>query len=375
MAARKIFGLHLTDDLAPGAQRLAEKALAGNRLIIRGTPDCQAQHVEKDGRVDLQAAIGGKQWVESIKAKVEKALGMPVVIEHWEYKMEQPGANQGKLRLLEDLLADERQVIVLSRVDPTHLVLSGNYPEHTERAWTRAFQSFVRERELEDRGEPMVFGAVMDQYEKQVLSSFEEGLDHEKGILTSRVREVFRVIRREGSPTARLQILGRQVAESLDFRRVTAEQVRDEIASVASNYYRNLWRGCSKEDQFVLCAVTTDGFVNATNPEVGHLIARGLIVRDPEFRLMTSTFKEFVVAECANPRYTQEWQTQEANEGKGGLKATFFTVIILVAVFLFMTQQIFDPITLATTVAAGLPILIESLFQVKREKHGRIPTS
>ena len=90
------------------------------------------------------------------------------------------------------------------------------------------------------------------------------------------------------------------------------------------------------------------------------LISRGLIRRDPHFRLMNETFRQFVLSDrCRGEVKKVEHQTQASAWDR--LWRPFATVLAIVLVFFVATQKArFDAlIAIITAGTAGIPGLLK----------------
>jgi hypothetical protein len=65
---------------------------------------------------------------------------------------------------------------------------------------------------------------------------------------------------------------------------------------------------------------------------------RGLIVKDPQFRIMNESFRRFLRS-ATTPELKQEWLHESRRSGWGKLHGAFFITITLLGVFLLTTQN------------------------------------
>jgi hypothetical protein len=142
------------------------------------------------------------------------------------------------------------------------------------------------------------------------------------------------------------------------------EQLLDEVSERAEDYYSVLWRTCAPNEQLVLMQISQTGLVNGkTRKDVRRLLARGLLRRDPQLRLMNETFRRFVVAQCATSALAQQLEQNLAGDAWNRFRVPFFAAIAVVLLFFFTTQrQTFDAtIALVGGLAAGLPAFLKTL--------------
>src|SRR5262249_326456 len=75
--------------------------------------------------------VGGAEcsdeiWASQYNYDRKIAAGItPIVIDNFDYNMEDPGANQGKIDFLRELWARRLRTIVISRVNPVYFAVNG----------------------------------------------------------------------------------------------------------------------------------------------------------------------------------------------------------------------------------------------------------
>jgi hypothetical protein len=142
------------------------------------------------------------------------------------------------------------------------------------------------------------------------------------------------------------------------------EQLLDEISERAEDYYNVLWRTCTPNEQLLLMQVAQTGFANGkTRKDVRRLLARGLLRRDPQLRLMNETFRRFVFGQCTTSALAQQLEQNLTGDAWNRFRMPFFAAIAVVMLFFFTTQrQTFDAtIALVGGLAAALPTFLKTL--------------
>jgi len=111
----------------------------------------------------------------------------------------------------------------------------------------------------------------------------------------------------------------------------------DETSHHARLLYRALWITCSPDEQEVLHEVAQRRLVSSQDPDLRHLLARGLLRRTPSLRLFDPAFQHFVLLNYRpspitlhRPDRAGLWQS---------LKGPTITTLIIIAAFFFFTQQ------------------------------------
>ena len=129
----------------------------------------------------------------------------------------------------------------------------------------------------------------------------------------------------------------------------------DEVADRAEAWYARIWRSCSDDEKLVLSEIAAEGFVNYKSRTVRRLMARGLAVKDPSFRLMNQTFRRFVLsAHCQHDIRAIEGAADPSPWDR--FRAPFLALLVVASLFFVLTQQeLFTAtITTLTTVLRGV---------------------
>ena len=77
---------------------------------------------------------------------------------------------------------------------------------------------------------------------------------------------------------------------------LTRDQILEEIEESADSYYREIWEKCTQDERVLLEHVGRHGLASAASRRVvRRLLAAGLLRKDPELRLMSESFRRFVL--------------------------------------------------------------------------------
>lgn len=152
---------------------------------------------------------------------------------------------------------------------------------------------------------------------------------------------------------------------------VAKEQIIREVLEAAGPCYEDLWVSCSESQMLALFHIARDRFLHARNPEIRPLLQKGLIVLNPDLRLMNESFRRFVVATGAKQRLT-EMETEGSRSTWTQVWRPMGVGVALIAVFLIFTQEQYRQITSAFL--GALPGLLGTFSQLlntaKKEKPG-----
>jgi hypothetical protein len=260
-----------------------------------------------------------------------------------------------KLQLLEELVNDSsRTVLVLVEKSPAVLQdIFRTGQEAQDRAlWSRLAARFIV---VDWRDAPAGAIAVESRSAgraKQPIDRLQQVLDDE-GRYDRHVRQVCSDIGR---------------AKAFRSSALTPERLRDEITERVSTYYGQLWNSCGDDEKVVLAHVAQYGLANVVSRRaLRRLLARRLLVKDPELRLMNRTFREFILA----PVRLAEVATFEGSAEPSTwdrLRLPLAMTATAAAAFLFITQRDMfnETVTMITGVAATVPTLAQAISKIAR---------
>jgi hypothetical protein len=298
--SRKLFLFHVAPMRITGAREVAE-ALNNGRNIVVLLPLVSDWRLDAPKwTLDLAAVASEPEWAEALNLD-KVPLNAVVEIRHFESSTNNVEIDNQKFILLQRLLAREHtQLAMVMTV------------EASSKDYRRLFPAF---EVIDLREEPFSW---LKQY---------EGPAQER-------------IWKECGPLAALWPIGAQLAKDIKKEPVDSEDtIASEILERADPYYHLIWKECSKEQKFVLAQLAEDGVPNPTNGRaIGQLMRRGLIVKDPQFRIMSESFRRFL-ASAATTKLKKEWLNDSRRTGWGKLHGAFFTTMIILGVFLLTTQN------------------------------------
>ena len=148
-----------------------------------------------------------------------------------------------------------------------------------------------------------------------------------------------------------------------------ASQLLVEADERLDRYYQRIWLACSPEEQLVLLQIAEEGLCNLKSSRVvRRLMARGLVTRRRNIRLVSETFRRFVLSDGVRADAAAlEGQSASAWDD---VRIPFMAMLVATMAFFFTTQhELFNTtLGIVTGVAAGVPTLLKlaTLFGEKR---------
>jgi hypothetical protein len=298
-----------------------------------------------------------------------------ILLAGFEHRILEPVFNDQKLALLEDLVKD-RTIVVLSTVSPTVLFARPEGGAMAPAVWPWPDGWAVAPAASPGSEERWwALFACFTLIDEDLRTGQEASAE---SVTVLSLRRLRRLLRRGRRPSAAAhgrfdsKLLERecgtdpfllQIGDELDpfASALDQRQLFEEFGERAESYYRALWASCSRDEKVVLGHLAQDGLVNEKNRRlVRRLMVRGLIRRQPYFRLMNETFRLYVMSpDCRG-------QVMHLERAVGAstwdhLRRPFFAVLVAAAVFFLATQrQLLDSTTAVVGVfTAALPVLLK----------------
>jgi len=150
---------------------------------------------------------------------------------------------------------------------------------------------------------------------------------------------------------------------------IMKERIIQEILERVTQYYVQIWKQCTESQRRALFNLARDGFLHTRNPDIEPLLKNGLIVADLNLRPMNESFRRFIIRTGLEERLDEDIGQEKAS--------TWLQVwrpigvgLVLVMVFLVLTQEQYRAITLAFlgVLPALLGAFSQALTSSKKEK-------
>ena len=380
LISREVVLLNVEDPVRLDAKYLSSGEL-NKDLVVIGPPRTGKSKLfnakKKMEFVDL-ALFSNAVDLYSVMPKKEANT---LVLDHFEHKIEDPQWTNAKLDLLlrvrKSRIQNLSQIVVVSTSDPLELIhkhhngsaeimkngISQNGVQNEIEAqkngtnhssisiWEKEFSSFIRVH-YSNPGNPKEFKKFLKQKKKGVGTA---GHKINSDQLCENLKELCAIIKEECLPMLFLQDIGKNIVKLNGFHELSPDELKSLILEWAEPYYRSIWQASSIEEKLMLSHLAREGFVNFDTKKpktLRGLLRNGLVVRDPELRLMNKSFKDFLLS----PKIRDEVNMLVLQEGASTwekMKVPLVTLLIGVSLFVFVTQQDVFNITLAWLSALG----------------------
>jgi hypothetical protein len=297
----------------------------------------------RDMRVELDELIRDHRY------KVAKSHGPVLVLDHFEFNLNEREYNLARLKILESLLYDlSRKVVIVSTIDPLYFLTEGapdllsdnKDPEEARRLlgrWASALSRFTKLQLKKDVAkEELVrkvaeFASIDDK-----CAQFAVWVWKECG-------------RTEFMCDIGVQILGRLRGKQPETRGWVVNTVLD----CANTYYHVLWSGLTATERLVLHQLAKDGWANPKNTAALQQLERKLLIyKAPMYCIMNESLRRFI----ESPEHADEithWEKREQQSTWRALRLFLTVVAIGVGIWLLYAQAELFQVGVGYIVAIG----------------------
>jgi hypothetical protein len=355
-------------------RKLFERRPPDNRILLIGITDPEKRTCvesifkEKGTFIDLEQ-IEKPFYLLSKLEQIKSGKNKLIIIDHFEYKIEDKELSHKKLDIINDLLTDqENKIVVTTSMELSHFeeVLkdksdySNTEIEQVMNRLMRVFSSFY-----------LVYCPL------QCESSTDKQNKNNKNLKMTLMESLWENEFDHGAYLEQLKPKLKSITDSIKTKHENElyDQTIHNIQHLAEPYYTSLWANCTKKEKYVLFDLADDGLVNPRNTKtITKLLNKGLIIYTDKLRIMNESFRSFVLTGL-NP----EEALQLEKEAKAGgiwnkFRNPILIMLVAIAVFLSLTQKesLLNLISFLAPILALIPILVRVFGSLSSSK---IPTS
>lgn len=369
LTVRKIFLLNLH---GPTSYTFFDLAAAGdgggNRFVILESRYTQRGRFDggKFHCINLRELCVAPGWADAFDYGSLAVAGKIIALDHFEHQASEPEANHQKVRFLEELLTRGHSLLVVSTIEPSRYRfanaavgangLDGSNSSEDQDRWSWVISNFFTVY-MEDKGEPKWFEEEFEKHREAVLA---EGARRNKS--AKEVSGLLQTLREECNPKSPLQRVGLEIARQPTFATLTRGHLISRITIQAGSYYQDVWDSCSNGEKLTLYHLAQDRLLSPSDPDIGRLLRKGLIVRDPDIHLLNESFRRFVKSEKAT-QIVAEFEKEARKDSLWHIiKVPLLVVLVSVVLFLFITQR--DLYTSSLAIMTAITTAIPAFFKV-----------
>jgi len=363
LLARKLFFLDFERGRKIELAEVLDRRLDGNVLVLKTRYSVDCGCLERAGfyHIDLRKVARAQSWAETFDFGDVPAGKRAIVIDRFDYDWPNPAATKQKLRFIERTLSDDRRIIVISEVDPTHFALpdatteSEDSKEDKEEGKSKSNADDQTRRRWESCLNPFYRLHLSDPAEDNVLTEAPEAIKAECG------------------PRKYLQEIGMKLLQLEDAPKLSHKQVIERVLHEARPYYHALWSICSTSEKLLLHNLAKDRLVCSRNAELESLLSRGILVSSPHLKLMNESFQRFVIAE-STPEEVLLWSHGKQTGAFSRWRMPAFALLFALALFLFVSQRdVYErAFAIVSAVAVGIPTVLKLLGMITGRPMGTL---
>jgi hypothetical protein len=312
------------------------------------------------------------EWSKHLKTILDEKNKL-IVVNHFEYNIQDPATNRTKLNFLEKLMLDEkRKIIILSTIHPVAFLDSVFFGSNKQ---TSATGKKNKNNEEDQSGKAMPedlerWHVLLGHYRIVLMKLKNKKINPRDGD-----NDVKAMIERE---TQWGQFLNNMRQAALDAAQAPNQQIKDELPSAdgwafkmqttSYYFYMYVWQSLTREEKFLLYDLAEDNLVNPCDDyNLSMLIGKGLIIRDDDtLKLFNDGFRNFILTAIGNTEVMKIKDQIRDNGYWGKLKNPLTIVIVAILAFLLASQEetFTKLIAYLTALVGGIPIILRlfSLF-------------
>jgi hypothetical protein len=294
--------------------------------------------VSKQCHLDMVSLRYDNGW-GSIVTKACQDPYEVVIIDHFEFDIENSAFNNKKLEAFEKLfLKVKKKIIVVSTIHPFQLFEAEPEMRADIKArWNAVLAHFYQIVYPIDGGK-----SITKDLKKNILLRFIE-IECNAGLFLKNLKSTLEHLVEKNKDT------------------LTIPELVVKIRNLAHPYYVSVWNSCSLEEQHLIYDLAEDGLVNTKNTEaITRLIYRGIFIRINALALMNASFRDFVLS-YVNPQDEYILRNKISKNGNWNkIRLALYILLAMMALFLLYTQKGFSTqvIGFITSLAAIIPLVL-----------------
>ncbi len=318
-AVRNIFGLGVVLDSRLIKDSHAEISqgdlLNQNRIFLVGLPYAGKELLLNNYSCVINLRTDLKKAIPTNKQNV-------IVIKHFEHGIDDHTINDDKLKIIQQLVDEDRKIIIASAVQPSAIL---------------EFYEKALDRMDENKPEWPTYKHA-EQMWKNVLSGFVlyfQPLSKENTLLSD---DVF--IRSELNHGLFLPTLASHIPNETTHTYPCQENFVLKIEELADTYYHSLWNSFSDAEKFLLHDLAKDRYVNLKNVKtIRLLLQKGVIVADDSLQIMNRSFNNFILS-VVNEEEELQMEKEQSSKGSWNIVQSVLIILLIALIaFIAIAQQ------------------------------------
>jgi len=287
-------------------------------------------------------------WI-AFKAATFAEKNKLIIVNHFEYNIQDAVTNRLKLNFLEGLMLDSKcKIIILSTVHPV------------------SFLDSIMDQAIEptDKSAP---GQDLERWHV-LLGHYRIIVFPLQQLISNDIDSTLDAIYKETQQThflIKIQQYAIEIAKDLRIRKepVNADELAFKLQITSHYFYMYIWQSLTKEEKFLLYDLAEDNLVNPFNDyDLNMLLAKGIITRpDGTLKLFNKGFRNFILTAIGNSEAMKIKNNIKDNGNWNQLKNPLIILVLAILAFLLTSQQeVYSKlISYVAALVAGLPVVLK----------------
>ena len=288
------------------------------------------------------------EWKE-YKTKTFAEKNKLIIVNHFEYNIQDAATNRVKLNFLESLMLDSKcKIIILSTVHPVSFLDS-------------ILEQSINTADKSAPGQDLERWHVLLGHYRIVVLPLQQSV-------SNHINNSWESIYKETQHThflIKIQPYAIDLAKELNEKhiKVNADELAFKLQITSHYFYMYIWQSLTKEEKFLLYDLAEDNLVNSFDDyNLNMLLAKGVITRpDGTLRLFNKGFRNFILTAIGNSEAMKIKNNIKDTGNWNKLKNPLLILVLAILAFLLTSQQeVYSKlISYVAALAASLPVVIK----------------
>jgi hypothetical protein len=298
------------------------------------------------------------EWI-AFKSKAFDPKNKLIIVNHFEYNIQDAATNRLKLNFLEGLMLDNNsKIIILSTIHPVAFLDS-------------VMDQHITGDEKSVPGQDLERWHVLLGHYRIIVFPLEKMKPAENIKWDAIYKET-----EETHFLIKIQQYAIEIAEKKNLKEtaINGDKFAFKLQITAHYFYMYMWQSLTKEEKFLLYDLAEDNLVNSFDDyNLNMLLAKGVIIRpDGTLKLFNKGFRNFILTAIGNSEAMKIKKNIKDNGNWNKLKNPLLIIVTAILLFLLTSQQeaYSKLISYVAALLAGVPMILKlfSFFDKTSEK-------
>ncbi len=292
-----------------------------------------------------------KDWEKLMHDAIDPKYKM-IIINHFEYNMQDDSSNLAKLQLLEDLMVKSKcKIMILSTIHPLSFLDSLN----DTGANTTAPDATTKVAQHLNR-----WHVLMGHFRISIMPITKQHTAYHPAWHQLLFSETEYTHFLQDMQRVSMDLAGNILEEEAVIK---ADQLAYKLQVTSQYFYMYIWQSLTKEEKFLLYDLAEDNLVNSYDDyNLTMLLAKGVIIKSNGLlRLFNRGFRNFILTAIGNSEVVKIKERIKASGNWNNLKTPLMLVVVSILAFLLISQQeaYSKLLTYIAALSAGVPAVLK----------------